>query len=240
MNSELIARFEADPPHWAGQVIRRWDNDFFKRLEPFATSYYWTDSGSLNLFRVVGTDHPDYQGQTWAWLLRNGKRMRRNLSLHESNRGYYLSDDKKEPTMSFITTDGHDWYVYCDGNHRTCIARFDFHYSGLSEMRGLSLHDWRFDHDLFGAMSRLHELVIDRRLPVRTEMVRSTVSREDNSGWMRERYRPAIRLIRRDAVWHLDAQQAWRVIRWFEGPWYRRFLRAWPLPRQAGKSTDVS
>ncbi|WP_127476716.1 hypothetical protein [Sulfurivermis fontis] len=227
--SRLLRLLDATPPHWGENVIARWDNDLFKRLEPFATSYLWTNSGSLNVFRVIGTDHPDYQGQTWGWLLRNGKRMMLNLPLHESNRGYYLSDDKKEPTMSFITTDGHDWYVHCDGNHRTCIAKFDFHYNGLSEMRGLSLHDWRFDHDLFGAMSRLHELVTDRRLPVRLEVTRATVSREDNPGWMREVYRPAIDIHREGGVYRVDAAAARRVIGWLEGPWFARLFRAWPV-----------
>lgn len=231
--SPLLQSLDKNPPAWGGEVIRRWDSDRFRSLEPFATSYLWTNAGSLNVFRVVGTDHPDYQGQTWSWLLRNGKRMALNLPLHESNRGYYLSDEKKEPAMSFITTDGHDWYVHCDGNHRTCIARFDFHYAGLTELRGLSLHDWRFDHGLAGALSRLSEIVAERRLPVRLDVTRATLSREDNPGWMRERYRPAIRLSRRADEHLLDAQAAWRAISWLEGPWYRRLYRTWPLPRTA-------
>lgn len=233
--SSLVKLHDANPPHWGENVITRWDNDHFKQLEPFATSYMWTNSGSLNIFRVVGTDHPDYQGQTWAWLLRNGKRMALNLPLHESNRGYYLSDEKKEPTMSFITTDGHDWFVHCDGNHRTCIAKFDFHYSGLTELRGLSLHDWRFDHDLLSAMSRLVELTAERRLPIRLEVTRTTVSREDNAGWMREVYRPEINLHRDGRVFRIDAAAARGVITWFEGPWFTRVFRAWPIAHMQEK-----
>lgn len=50
--SMLLGLLDVRPPHWSGNVIERWDNDRFNRLESFATSYLWTDSGTLNVFRV--------------------------------------------------------------------------------------------------------------------------------------------------------------------------------------------
>jgi len=222
----LLQRARAAPPHWASEKILAWDSDAFEHLRRFAVSRYWADSASLNVFRIVGTRHPDYQGKTWSWFLGHGKRMPENLRLHGENRAYYLETGKKQPEMSFISIDGQNWYVDADGNHRSCIARFDFHYAGLTELRGLCVSDWRIDLGLAQAFEVLEELVTERRLPWRLGVVTRTLARQDNPGWMLERYRPVVVVHRPGGPVELDGRGVLALVRDLEQPWYRRWFAA--------------
>ncbi|MGD2819606.1 hypothetical protein ACP80H_25170, partial [Escherichia coli] len=96
----------------------------------FITEHYWTGQGSINVYRIVGTDHPQYAGMTWLELLERGKRMDINIPLLEKNPGYYTQAEQQHAGMSFVSTDGIHWYVSADGNHRSCLARFLFHLQG--------------------------------------------------------------------------------------------------------------
>lgn len=114
-------------PHFAEKVIRSWDETQFNVLQPFIMEHYWCGSSSVNVFRVIGTRHSDYAGGTWLDLLMRGKRMDNiNLPLYQSNPGYYLETTQKVPMMYYQSIDGGDLYIGADGNHRTCIAKFDF------------------------------------------------------------------------------------------------------------------
>jgi len=227
----LLNLVEQRPAHWADEVIQCWDEDRFQRLKPFAVSCYWNNKASLNIFQVKGTDHPDYQGQTWDWFIHNGKRMNLNLPLHASNRAYYLENGTvKEPPMFYISMNGLDWYVYGDGNHRTCIARFDFHYHGLTELHGLTVIDWRFDYMFEHAYRRLAEIIAERRLPYLLSLERHVLRREDNPGWQREEYEPVVSMRGKGhAARGVGRKNILRVIKHLESPWYRRLFSAWPL-----------
>ncbi len=228
----LLELARARPPHWADDTIQPWDDDRFQTLKPFAISCYWNDSATLNVFQVKGTDHPDYQGQTWNWFIQHGKRMNLNLPLQESNRKYYMeAEKKKEPPMFYISINGHDWYVYGDGNHRTCIARFDFHFNGLTELHGLTITDWRFDYVFSRAYERLAEIIAERRLPYTLTCERKTLVREDNPGWQREKYKPLIRVRGKDFGQDghaMDRFMVMQMIKYLESPWYRRLFAAIP------------
>ncbi len=58
MDKPLLELVEERPAHWADDVIRAWDENEFQKMKPFAISYYWNDSSSLNIFHVKGTEHP--------------------------------------------------------------------------------------------------------------------------------------------------------------------------------------
>jgi hypothetical protein len=62
-----------------------------------------------------------------------------NLSLQESNPGYYLDDAVKQPTMYFVAIDDDKLFVNGDGNHRTAIARFMFAESGRTMLHGVTV-----------------------------------------------------------------------------------------------------
>ena len=84
----LLDKARSSPPHWANDTIRPFDEELYRDALPFAIRRYWCDSGSVNVFRVVGTRHPDYRNMNWRWMLGNGKRMTENLALHETNPGW--------------------------------------------------------------------------------------------------------------------------------------------------------
>ena len=228
----LLERVRRDPPHWAGDEIQAWDEDAFDRLERLAVSRCWTEMGSVNVFRVVGTRRRALQGRTWLWLLEHGERMARNLELHAENPGYYLGEAHKAPTMSFISLDGQSWHVDSDGNHRTCIARFVFALEGeRSMLHGVALSDWRIDWVLAEAMARLEEIVAERRLPWRLVPLRRTLGREDGPGWMLERYAPRLEVRRPEGIVQADARGAWALVR---EAGHRRWRRWWPFGGCAG------
>ncbi len=79
------------------QKIQKWDKMEFLNLLPFVKEHYWQNNASINVFRVVGTQHPDYIGLTWLDLLEQGKRMPLNLRLYKENPGYYYETVKKNP-----------------------------------------------------------------------------------------------------------------------------------------------
>ncbi|TXF11205.1 hypothetical protein [Pelomicrobium methylotrophicum] len=193
-DTELVRRAVADPPHWAGRKILPWDEDAFRAVEPFVVEKYWSGQHSINVFEVVGTQHPDYQGMTWLEFLQQGKRMRQNLALQESNPDYYLEDAVKLPTMYYVAIDGSGWYVAGDGNHRTCIARFMFHRMGRTMLHGVNVESYRTDRHAAEVFRALREMITRKGLPLLAEPYREKLSRDDTGGWMRETYRVGILL----------------------------------------------
>ena len=190
----LSDRVRDMPPHWANETIRAFDEELYRDSLPFVRRRYWCDSGSVNVFRIVGTRHPDYKNMSWRWMIENGKRMPENLALHGTNPGYYLETSRKVPEMTYITLDGLDFYVSTDGNHRSAIARFDFHYRGITTLHGVSIEDVRVDRDLFEGYRKISRLIRESRLPVFAMPVSEKLSREDTSGWMLETFDVRIRI----------------------------------------------
>ncbi len=221
------------PPHWADQVIRPWDDALYARLEPFRTHVYWTDQGSINVFRVVGTQHPDYQGRSWRWFLEGGKRMDENLELLRVNPDYYADTVAKRPSMYYLSMDGTDWYVGADGNHRTCIARFLFSHDGRTMLHGVHLTDHRFDHELRRLYLRLQELAREADPAILVEPINRPIGREDTPGWKLDLFEPRIRYVdpAEGIEEILDAEGARRTIGWIREErgrrgWFRLRRRA--------------
>lgn len=77
----LLARVQANVPAWAHEQLAAWDAAEFAAMSDFITEHYWTGQGSINVYRIVGTDHPQYAGMTWQALLERGERMDINIPL---------------------------------------------------------------------------------------------------------------------------------------------------------------
>ncbi len=188
------ANQDADAPHWANETIQPWDEHGFRSMNNFIRRYYWCGNASVNVFRIVGTKHPDYQGKTWLELLNRGKRMHINLRLHKENPGYYLDQEHKTPTMSFVTLNGMDLYVDADGNHRTVIAKFDYHYRSRTMLHGVEVAHYEIDMDLYRIYMAMQEWIEQRRYidPWRIAPHNKVIAREDDAGWKVDIYQPAI------------------------------------------------
>lgn len=214
------------PPAWAGEVIQSWDERRARALAAFVIRDYWTDQGSINVFRVIGTEHVDYQGLSWLEFLECGKRMDQNLALHGSHPGYYQATSRKIPGMYYRSMDGLSWYVGADGNHRTCIARFDFDALGMTTLHGATLNHTEADLELFGLHERLREVCMERRLGERIEPHREMLRREDTAGWKLDHYQVSLHLSVPDGESRLlDAQDAHAQLRALEATARRRWWR---------------
>lgn len=174
---------------FANERIELWDSEQFKsQLLPFTKEHYWWEGASINVLRVVGTQHPDYAGKTWLELLKFGKRMRSNLPLYSSNPGYYYEAKKKQPSMYYLSIDGGNLYVGDDGNHRTCIARFDFYLKGLTALHGVNVSDYRIDWEMKKLYDTLQTVTAKGGLPYRIEIMSKAISRDDSAGWKIDKY----------------------------------------------------
>ena len=65
MNVSFTEQVQRDMPQWANDPLLAWDATAFAAMSDFITEHYWTGQGSINVFRIVGTDHPQYAGMTW-------------------------------------------------------------------------------------------------------------------------------------------------------------------------------
>ncbi len=210
----LLQKVRTSPPHWANEAIRPFDEDLYREALPFVKRRYWCDSGSINVFRIVGTRHPDYRNMSWRWMLENGKRMPENLALHATNPGYYLETVRKVPEMTYITLDGMDFYVSTDGNHRSTIARFDFHDCGTTTLHGVTIDDVRIDWDMFRIYREIIDLIEGGVLSCFVVPFSEKLSREDTAGWMLETFRTGLKIRSKGTERILeDAQTAQEWIR---------------------------
>ncbi|RMG03681.1 MAG: hypothetical protein D6726_05055 [Nitrospirae bacterium] len=193
----LYRRAMSERPEFSLRAIEKFDEDEFRELKEFASEEYWCEEDSINVFDVVGTRHPDYQGLTWLEFLDQGKRMELNLSLYEHNPGYYLNDTKKLPTMSYLKLDGKT-FVDGDGNHRTCIAKFFFYYLRRTNLHGVTIREYITDRYTYRIYREIRDM-LERKGLYHIEVLpfREKTAREDTAGWMREYFKVGLRAINR-------------------------------------------
>ncbi len=192
LTEPILDKAHREPPHWSNDILSTWDDAEFRRLEPFVNREYWTDQGSVNVFRVIGTQHWDYQGKSWINLLETGKRMDINLGLHAKKPEYYRQQERKKPMMYYLTYDGLSFYVGSDGNHRTCIARFDFHYNGLTMLHGVTVEHHHVDRDYWNLYLKVIEVCKERKILATLQPYRESTGREDTAGWKLDHYKTLI------------------------------------------------
>lgn len=184
----LLKRITEVRPEILQREIKGWDKDEFMKLQPFIYEHYWASHATINIFRVTGTQHPDYIGMSWLDFLGKGKRMSLNHRLYEDNPDYYDSCGKKEPTMYFQSIDGGELYVGQDGNHRTAIAKAIFYLEGDPSLHGVEVNDYRVDWKMKDLYDRVDRIIKGKGLPYHIQPVTKAFGRDDSGGWMVEKY----------------------------------------------------
>ncbi|HDQ6763364.1 TPA: hypothetical protein QBF74_005194, partial [Escherichia coli O22:H16] len=56
MKGAFTERIQANAPAWAHEQLVAWDTAEFAAMSDFITEHYWTGQGSINVYRIVGTD----------------------------------------------------------------------------------------------------------------------------------------------------------------------------------------
>jgi hypothetical protein len=187
-NYRFVEQVRSAPPSWANDEILRWDDSCFRRERDFITRHYWTTQGSINVFRIIGTDHPQYAGMSWLELLDRGKRMDINIPLLEKNPGYYTEPGHKRSSMNFNSFDGINWFIGSDGNHRSCLARFYFHVNGLgmTQLHDVTMNHYDIDHLYYEACREIQKLIdvmAQQGIYLTLEVRNQVVHRDDTPGW---------------------------------------------------------
>ncbi|EAP0853328.1 hypothetical protein S722_003826 [Salmonella enterica subsp. enterica serovar Oranienburg] len=197
ITSDFLKRVDEAPPAWSDNIIAERNINKYQKYSQFVRRAYWTDSGSINVFCIRGTDHTDYQGLTWREFLHRGRRMDINIRLLEKNPSYYLGTEVKKPAMHYVSYNGLDWYVGSDGNHRSCLARFLFYEKGLTYLHGVSLRHYEFDDALLSVYEELQaERLCQQQAGLYWEidLHSETLGREDTPGWKIDHYSPGFTL----------------------------------------------
>ncbi|HAU6733019.1 TPA: hypothetical protein JEL83_002936 [Salmonella enterica subsp. enterica serovar Elisabethville] len=195
--SDFLKRVDEAPPAWASSIIAERNINKYQKFSQFVRRAYWTDSGSVNVFCIRGTDHTDYQGLTWHEFLHRGRRMDTNIRLLEKNPSYYLGTEVKKPAMHYVSYNGLDWYVSSDGNHRSCLAKFLFYEQGLTYLHGVSLRHYEFDDALLSVYAELQaERLCQQQAGLYWEidLHSETLGREDTPGWKIDHFSPGFTL----------------------------------------------
>ena len=189
--NNLLEEIKNLSPEILNRQIDRWTAPDMR----FVKETYWQDSASINIFRVKGTQHPDYTGLTWLEFLEKGKRMALNLSLFKTNPDYYRQTDKKIPSMYYQSIDGGELYVGGDGNHRTAVCKAFFYLTGETMLHGVTVTDYRIDGELKIIFDDIKKIIRGKRLSLDIDIVSQAVSRDDSGGWMLEKYNPIIKVM---------------------------------------------
>ena len=189
--NNLLVEIKSANPEILNRPIDKWTAPDMR----FVKETYWQDSASVNIFRVKGTQHPDYAGLSWLDFLEKGKRMSLNLNWLKTNPDYYRQTDKKIPSMYYQSIDGGELYVGGDGNHRTAICKAFFYLTGETTLHGVTVTDYRIDNELKSIFDDIKKTIREKRLSADIDIVAGTVSRDDSGGWMLEKYSPKIKVM---------------------------------------------
>jgi len=228
----LVRQARREPPSWADEPLEDWRQLIGQHRLRFTVRKYRHEAAAINLFGVVGSQHPKHQGRSWLDLLLGAPRMGANLREYERHPDYYRASTacQKIPPLYYQTLDGLRFYIGQNGNHRTCIARFDAHFNRYSLIHGVYLTHYQVDDEFHRRFLALCQVAEERRLDFTFVPVRYPTHHEVAYGWSLDRYRPALRTRRAgdDSVYLLDRARAGRLLACLRSHRHRRFWRFWP------------
>ncbi|CBV43945.1 ribosome modulation factor [Halomonas elongata] len=208
INFDFVRRQVAMPPEWSQAPIKPWEAVYNREASAFVSHEYWSDTGSVNVFRVVGTMHQQYQGKTWLQFLLGGKRMQHNLQRLMDNPDYYLHPVIRQPKIDFYTVDGLDYYVGSDGNHRTCLARFFLDQEGKSQLHEVTVHHHHLDQAFLHVYHALQASIREHQVAKVIWPDRRLLGRDDTAGWKVDRFEPFLMCRDLDTGQEMELNQA--------------------------------
>lgn len=147
----------------------------------------------LDYTKIVGTQHPDYAENSWLDLFRYGKRMHINLPLFMENPEYYIEEGMKIPVMSFMKEED-GYYVYHDGNHRSCIANFFLRKRGIDRFGQVEVHEKKRDKDLQTIYYEILDEVKAKKKNIHVHIHKEHIGREDGAGWKKDLFQISFKI----------------------------------------------
>lgn len=115
-----------EPCSFASETVKSWQ-DQKNEIEGFVIDKVCHENAQIDVNDVVGSNHAGYIGNPWSYLILSGHKSQSNLTELCSDPEYYLSSDLKDD-LNFKKVNG-DIYIIGDGNNRTTIAKFFFHFN---------------------------------------------------------------------------------------------------------------
>ncbi|HDU5650688.1 TPA: hypothetical protein RFV74_002344 [Klebsiella aerogenes] len=191
--------------------LKQWDEAKARRDADFVRTRLWTGNGSVNIFRIVGTDRPDAVGRNWRGLCNNAPRMADCLRLADESPEFYTDPTITHSDMQFVSRDGADWYLRGDGINRCCAARYYFlfcHSQGrpIQQLHNVTQELVLHDEVLLQCVRSLEALIPQLAtvfdIKLRTERVREDCC--SGPGWRQENFRTAIHLRISDSMGTYD------------------------------------
>jgi hypothetical protein len=207
--NDILGWANRNPPAWGNEVLLQWDRVLLDAGKPFATSHYWSDRHSVNVFAVVGTANPEHIGMTWADLLLQGKRMHENRTLLQAHPEYYHSVDVKVPVMRLVSMDGKRWLVDGAGDHRVCLARYHFErlralgIASQTMLHGVMVDDYRINWGMQQLFCDIQQLLLKQAGHFRVEPYIRLAQRTGSPGWRLDTFEPRISLVRKNRLFRI-------------------------------------
>ncbi len=210
-HNDILGWAKRNPPSWGNEALLQWDQDLLEAVKPFASSHYWSDRHSVNVFAVVGTANPEHSGMTWATLLQQGKRMHENKTLLQRNPEYYHSVDVKVPVIQLVSMDCNRWMTNGGGDHRVVLARYHFErlralgIASQTMLHGVMVDEYRIDWGMQQLFCDIKQLLLKQAGLFRVEPYISLGQRTGGPGWILDTFEPGIKLVR--------SNQRYRILR---------------------------
>ncbi|KAE8753584.1 hypothetical protein FSO04_44325 [Paraburkholderia madseniana] len=168
MSTHFIAIVVENPPAWANETIRNWEEIFDRRgvadVLDFVTQEISEPLSQIDMRQVIGQDG-HYAGQTWLEAVTDPQykpsKMDSAFRKYDDNPSYYFSGEVRND-MYFSSLNGGPWYCDSGGNHRTIVAKFVcerlFRERGTYPLVcGVLKHSYFADLEALDLFKKLHE-----------------------------------------------------------------------------------
>lgn len=133
-------------------------------IDPYVYEQVDQRSVSVPLSRICGSDHPNYAGRTWRFILEDAERISRNLQEAIDNPDYYtnhaqcLSDSDE---IAYVKIND-DYYVEA-GNHRTTISKFLLPMYGRDILENVTVFEYKIDYALKELFEQLERVIKEEK-----------------------------------------------------------------------------
>lgn len=155
-------------PAWGNEKLQIWDDSLLRKVSGFVTDMYVSESESVNVYSIVGTDNKDYLGKTWAELVSNdlatGSYIE-TFSLKHDVIYYPKIDVALGPSVYLVSLDGLRWYVHGEGIADVALARYDLVGGTQYTIHNVHKRDFRVDWTMFRYITTLESLIQNHNLP---------------------------------------------------------------------------